>query len=346
MMTDPKQPLAGTLDIAVATRSGDIHHAVRRPDGTWQAFARVFHPSSALNAAHSVNIALNRLGAGIFATTGTRNVLQRFRPNPAGGWFPPQAITGGIDVDHFAAGAADDGSVIAVVGAPGASRFVSTEIDFDTERFTALAAPREAPDLSSIPIPYVTSLSVDYVIPSLKATVRDRGEPFQLVMTDVTGGLYAVGRLGAPTSPPGAPTYPPFIDVRTVAGDPGFLTGVDICPSGRGWFVGATVDGGGLVFTEWLVNGTWTSFADLKAAASDPGAITDLSISYFDGAFSASANALIHVLVATETGGLYHTTRQSDGTFSPFTDVKAMAGDPGPIASVATDVLPWRAPTP
>jgi len=121
---------------------------------------------------------------------------------------------------------------------------------------------------------------------------------------------------------------------------------VDICHSGRGWFVCATVDGGGLVFTDWLSTGSWAPFADLKAKASDPGSIADVSVSFFDGAFSAPANALIHILVATDDGGLYHATRRNDGSFSPFVDVKAAAGDPGPIASVATDVRQWLATSP
>jgi hypothetical protein len=194
-----------------------------------------------------------------------------------------------------------------------------------------MVTPTQAPDLSTIPIPYITGLSTDFIVG------EGYGQPIRLVMTDVSGGLYAVERSNVSPYP-----YPSFVDVRLSAGDPGFMTGADICPSGDAWFVCAPVDGGGLVYTTWSLSGKLAPFEDLKAKASDPGAITDVSVSFFNGTYDAASERLVHVLVATEDGGLFHATRLPDGTFSAFDDVKAQAGDPGPVASVATDVTVWR----
>jgi hypothetical protein len=338
-MSDPSQPLAGTLHIAVATQDGDVHHALRRPDGTWQPFDLVFRHTSTHNAVRQVNIAMNRNGSGIFALMGDRNILQRIRPSFTGGrlWQSPLPITNGINIDHFAVDAtAVDGGIIAVKGAPGSSQFLSASFDRFTYNYTALSTPAPSPDLSTIPIPYITSLSTDFVIAERGP---GRGQPIHLIMTDVSGGLYAAERLNAPPF-----TYPPFTDIRDQAGAPGFMTGADICPSGDSCFVCAVVDDGGLVYTMGSVSKGWTPFADLKAKASDPGAVTDVSVSFFNGAFGATADQLIHVLVATSSGGLYHSTQKPDGTFSPLADVKNQAGDPGLVKSVATDVRPWLIP--
>jgi hypothetical protein len=80
-MSDPSQPLAGTLHIAVTTQDGDVHHALRRPDGTSQPFDPVFR--------HTVRaqLAMLSLAASLAAGCSAQS-----HPAPQ----PPPATTAGI----------------------------------------------------------------------------------------------------------------------------------------------------------------------------------------------------------------------------------------------------------
>jgi hypothetical protein len=155
-------------------------------------------------------------------------------------------------------------------------------------------------------------------------------------VTDAAGGLYFTSRTLAPPI-----VYPPFKDVREEAGDPGFLIEADLAfdaNTSGGLFACATTDLGEIVYTVRPDGGKWAPFADLKSKAGDPGFVLHASAASFS---TGGSERRVHVVVVTDTGGLFHTIKKPDGSFTPFEDVKALATDPGPVATVGTYTVPF-----
>lgn len=114
---------------------------------------------------------------------------------------------------------------------------------------------------------------------------------------------------------------PSFINVKSQTSNPGHFIDVD-CAGAAGdlHLCGITTDGN-LWHTIRHIDGTWqSSFEDVKSKTSNPGAFIDVSC--------AGVADELHLCGVTSDGGLWHTIRHMDGTWSPFFDVKNQAGNP------------------
>ncbi len=131
-------------------------------------------------------------------------------------------------------------------------------------------------------------------------------------------------------------TWTPFGDVKAQAGDRGTFVrvGIAVEPApGPAEFiselhVGGVTSDGKLWHTIRHSDGTWTPFGDVKAQAGDRGTFVDVGD-------AGTPSIDLHVSGPTSDGKLWHTIRHSDGTWTPFGDVKAQAGDPGSVQSIS-----------
>ena len=82
-------------------------------------------------------------------------------------------------------------------------------------------------------------------------------------------------------------------------------------------------------------NGTWLPFGEVELLAGDIGTATDVDCTAVSGN--------LHVVASNSVGGLYHTVRRmEDGSWTPFGNVKAFAGDPGSVSGVSTSQFAGR----
>ncbi|MFJ6795092.1 trypsin-like serine protease [Streptomyces sp. NPDC091268] len=77
-----------------------------------------------------------------------------------------------------------------------------------------------------------------------------------------------------------------------------------------------------------LVGGDWTGFSDVQATTAG-------SIGGIRSAASAGINGDTHVLAISTSGGLFHTVRKADGTWTRFGDVFAVANSLGKLTQVS-----------
>jgi hypothetical protein len=132
--------------------------------------------------------------------------------------------------------------------------------------------------------------------------------------------------------------WQPFGDVKGQAGNPGWVTRVSATvnnSTGDLHLVVATQNYG-LFHTIRHANGGWDPFGDVKGQAGNPGLITDVS------ATVDNSTGDLHLVVATQNNGLFHTIRHANGGWDPFGDVKGQAGNPpvfwGTLTNTCGDV--------
>ena len=126
-----------------------------------------------------------------------------------------------------------------------------------------------------------------------------------------------------------------FGDVKAaVRGDPGPFREVACALDGTGQLhVCALTNAGGIFHALRRNDGSWSpGWGDVKGDTSDPGPAISI-------ACATDRELQLHVCVMTAGGGVWHTLRQFDGTWSgPFGDVKAVNNNPGSVAEVACAV--------
>jgi uncharacterized protein YkwD len=93
----------------------------------------------------------------------------------------------------------------------------------------------------------------------------------------------------------------------------------------------AVTSDGKLWHTIRYTNGNWAPFSDVKAHTGAPGSIVAAAVQVI----GSGAGSALHLGAITSDGRLWHTIRQSDGSWLPFGDVAARAGDRGQFVSVA-----------
>ena len=114
------------------------------------------------------------------------------------------------------------------------------------------------------------------------------------------------------------------------------------CAPGReGLHVCAVTEEGKILHGIRRPDGTWSGTGDVTAATRSTDLFQQVAISYYT---APGRGGVLHLAGVTRTGGLLHTMRTAEETadplWSPFVDVKAQAGDRGPVASVAIGVVP------
>jgi hypothetical protein len=120
-----------------------------------------------------------------------------------------------------------------------------------------------------------------------------------------------------------------FDNVKSQTSNPGTFVDVSsagVAGTGELHVCGIT-KAGGLWHTIRHLDGSWQSFfGDVTSQAGNPGTFQRLGI--------ASVDNELHVCGVTTDGGLWHTIRHMDGSWTPFFDVKNQAGNPSTPAEI------------
>ncbi|GAA2743792.1 hypothetical protein [Kitasatospora cinereorecta] len=124
-------------------------------------------------------------------------------------------------------------------------------------------------------------------------------------------------------------------DVFAVSSNPGTAEHVAAAGvSGELQVVVTGNNGAGVFHAIRHADGTWTRFGDVEAATrSNPGTVTGVGIAATN---TLSTGPNLQVVVVNNTGGLFHTVRNSSGSWTTFGDVNANV--PGSHAGHATTV--------
>lgn len=119
-----------------------------------------------------------------------------------------------------------------------------------------------------------------------------------------------------------------FGDVKAQIGNPGIITAVADANVNGDFHLAGVTDTGSVFYTiRSSANGTWLPYEDVKAQIGDPGHVTVVSAAGINGDF--------HLVLVTDSGGVFHTIRSANGSWQHFGDVKSETGDPGHVTAVA-----------
>jgi hypothetical protein len=145
----------------------------------------------------------------------------------------------------------------------------------------------------------------------------------QLMLATREGGLWHTIMSAAGGSPE------VIGNVKGQIGDPGVVVAVAAAGSAPGiaQFMFATVDGG-LWHTIRNADGSWTGLGDVKGQIGDPGPVTSVSA-------ASSAPGVVQFTFTTADGGLWHTIRDANGSWTGLGNVKGQVGDQGAMSAVA-----------
>lgn len=127
-------------------------------------------------------------------------------------------------------------------------------------------------------------------------------------------------------------TWTSFNSVENQAGEIGLVIDVAAANVAGSLHVVARVGGGGIFHTVRAPNGSWTAFADIKGLARDPGSVRDVAAAGY-------ANGQLQVAVAINGGGLFHSLRSANGTWTRFGNVRRQTGDPGAVDRVSVAAI-------
>jgi hypothetical protein len=299
---------AGTAPNPAVT--GQLWHMIRNPDGSWAATDNVNSHISVAGPVSSAGAASTAAGTLELAFTTTDGRLWHSVRNPDGSWTATDNMASHI-VIPFA------------VTAVAASSRVAGELDllYTTADGELWLATRSAGAWGSVEelggvtgnIGTITAITVASCQPSQT----------QIMLATREGGLwhtimYATGG------------WQPVIgDVKAKIGDPGVVVAVAAASPAPGvaQFMFATVDGG-LWHTVRNADGTWTGLGNVKGQIGDPGPVTGVSA-------TSSAPGVVQFMFTTADGGLWHTIRNADGTWTGLGNVKGQIGDQGAMSTVA-----------
>jgi hypothetical protein len=122
---------------------------------------------------------------------------------------------------------------------------------------------------------------------------------------------------------------PSFGNVKGQTSNPGAFTSIRCTGSGAEVHLCGTTNDGRVWHTVRHADGTWQAgFGDVKGQTSNPGAFTAVDC--------AGSHGAVHVCGITSDGNVWHTIRNSDGSWQPsFGDVKGQTSNPGAFSAIS-----------
>lgn len=311
-MSDSAQPAAGKLFVAVSVATGAVSRTERAPNDSWSKFAPVFTPTRPAERAAQVSALFEKVG---FTTASVPPRLFFTRPDGSGGWQPPILLATGMapaDLTSAQQGVDTFALHTAGIGAPSLPNWVS---GLPTQTLSQLVPrPRTLTPGGDL----LATADTGKMDPADALVGLGTAWPEVCVVT-------AAGRLFFNQD---ASSRHLFEDVKALAGDPGSI----IQASCSGPHLVAVTSDGVIHHTIREPNGKYTAFENVNAKAGAKLAFTQAAVASFN------AGANLHLVATTGEGGLFYSQwhRGVDRPgWSPFEDVKAKAGDPGAVTSVA-----------
>jgi hypothetical protein len=289
--------------------SGTLWDTTRNPDGSWAAAANVNDTIGVTGTVTAVAAASSAPGQVqvLYATAGGAGLWHTIS-QPGGTWTNADDLRTEITFSGLVA------AVAAVSSEPGLAEFIFASADGGLWSTFRLANGTWAGynDLKAI-------VGDPGTVVAVAAASSQTGEA-QYLFATADGGLWHTIAQGG--------TWTGLGDVKGQIGNPGVVVAVAAAGAGPGvsQFMFATADGG-LWHTIRQANGTWTGLGNVKGQIGDPGPVVAVSA-------TASAANVVQFMFATADGGLWHTIRQANGTWTGLGNVKGQIGDPGAISAV------------
>jgi hypothetical protein len=132
------------------------------------------------------------------------------------------------------------------------------------------------------------------------------------------------------TTGPSTGTWTTAASVESVAGEIGTIVEADMRSTHIGTtHVAAVTSDGGLYYTRRALNGTWTSFIDVKSLAGNPGSVTRVALAEDSSLLGPSGYNAMHMAALTSDGHIWHSIRSDAGSWTPLSDIELQTGDAG-----------------
>jgi hypothetical protein len=290
--------------------SGRLWHTIRNPDGSWTGAGDVNGQIGNPGPVGAVAAASSSAGLAQFIFATTDGGLWHTIRNPDGSWTGLGNVKGQIG-DPGAVGA-----VAAASSSAGLAQFIFATTD------GGLWHTIRNPDGSWTRAGDVKVQIGDPGAVGAVAAASSSAGLAQFIFATTDGGLWHTIR-----NPDGSWTRAG--DVKGQIGNPGIVVAVAAASSapGEAQFMVATADGG-LWHTVRRPDGSWTRAGDVKGQIGNPGSVVAV-------AAGACAPQDVQFMFATADGGLWHTIRQPDGSWTGAGNVKGQIGNPGAISAVA-----------
>ncbi len=300
---------------SVFTPELELWHTIRHSDGSWTPFGNVEGQTGQPSSFFAVDSAAYQYGLHLCGTTGRDQSLWFTMRNQAGTWqpfFDAETMTGRIGIlEDISVALVNNDMHVCVTDSSGglwhSIRFFSNAI------FTPLG---DVKGQTGNPGPIARV-----------STAQINGE-LHVCAVDTNGNLWhAIRHTNSWTA---------FGDVKGQSGNPGAFIDVTAAEvAGELHVVGTTsfFFGSGIWHVIRHADGSWTKFGDVKAQCGNPGLALQLD--------AAGVSGELQLVVTTFTflpvfpGGIMHTVRHADGSWTRFGDVKGQAGDKGATFAVA-----------
>jgi hypothetical protein len=159
----------------------------------------------------------------------------------------------------------------------------------------------------------------------ISGAFNDGEKKFHICLTTRSGKTFHAYKDG---------TTPAKFDKIPVLGY-GNVRSVTCLPGREGLHVCAVTDAGRIYHVIRRPDGRWSGIGDVNAVTRSSELFQQVAIAHYDAPIQ---GGVLHVVGITRAGGLLHAMRTAEETadplWSPFVDVKALAGDKGIVTSV------------
>ena len=308
------------LFLGVTTHDGSVYTTDRASgSGTWSAFQSI----PALTQPGRKNLAVTVTSRRQVAAINDSAIRQLRYTRESGGWPTPVRLAVGVSPAH--ADVADDSFSLAVLAIGTATQAGSS---FGLPLFLLGADEKTVLRL----VDQITGIAPGNLSPGDRATeldisgtFNDREKSFHLCLTTRSGKTFHTYKDGTKLA---QFQQIPYFGHRV-------LRDVSCSPGREGLHVCGVTDAGRILHVIRRPDGSWSSTGDVSTATRSSDLFQQISISHYD---APGRGGVLHVIGITRAGGLLHAMRTAEETADPlwtsFVDVKALAGDKGPVTSV------------
>lgn len=322
-------PAPNDLFLAVTTADGSVYTTTRQAsNGTWSPFSKVSNLTQVGRKNVSVNVTFDRQVCAINDAA----VRQLRYTKDLTGTTPPVLVRTGVA--PVSAEIGSGGVSLAALGigprtVPGWTFGLPLSL-VRTDQ-TVIAAGDELVHFDFGEL----SPSDPAVALDISGTFSDTASSYHLLIATAAGEIYHAlkdntsrprfqsitqGTLGQDTSPS--------------------------CSSGREGLHACWVNAGRIKHRIRSTNGKWSLLGDervdITSVTGSPQSFTRVATAYFNR--PGSRDGILHLVAISQSGGLFYANRSADHTadplWTPFLDVKSMAGDKGIVTSVDIAVQP------
>jgi hypothetical protein len=314
-------PAPNDLFLAVTTRDGNVYTTDRAASsGSWSAF----QPVPSLAQPGRKNLAVTATFRRQVCAVNDAVVRQLRYTHENGSWSAPVRLATGVAPACANIGDGSLSLAALALGAPtqpGWSFGLPLFLLKDNEKDVQSLGDQTAGVNPGVLDPMDTAVALD-----IAGAFNDGEKKWHLCLATKSGKAFYAFKDGSPL-PTRLEQIPFFAS--------GHMRSVSCALGHEGLHVCVATDEGKILHIIRRPDGRWSDVGDVNAATGCSELFKQVAISHYDAPGLAGS---LHVAGVTRTEGLLHAIRTAEETadppWSPFTDVKAHAGDKGAVTSV------------